>query len=84
MKCPAVAVEPELIVINRNMRCIEIARVLKSSGRTAWINRNMRCIEMFVDAKKQIIKEMINRNMRCIEIDYTGKTYPRSERLIGT
>ena len=34
------------IVINRNMRCIEIKRGAVHDGDGAEINRNMRCIEI--------------------------------------
>ena len=71
-------------MINRNMRCIEMWSSNGRSQSVKKINRNMRCIEIVDWSLARKPAGRINRNMRCIEIDYTGKTYPRSERLIGT
>ncbi len=38
-------------MINRNMRCIEIALIAKEMRKANEINRNMRCIEMKVVQK---------------------------------
>ena len=56
------------LLINRNMRCIEILLKRVLWGYVRKINRNMRCIEIKEEIAQLTEKLGINRNMRCIEI----------------
>ncbi len=70
-------------MINRNMRCIEIASPDFARQWLQLINRNMRCIEIVF----QILPNfgmLINRNMRCIEMRETPRTNTNKDRLIET
>ena len=63
----------DLMMINRNMRCIEMRHWTALCNNDRAINRNMRCIEIF---KKNMLDHMmlvINRNMRCIEMKFVYK-----------
>ena len=55
------------VVINSNMRCIEIVVHTTDMQVLFLINSNMRCIEMIHDYRMDL-QEKINSNMRCIEI----------------
>ena len=56
------------LLINRNMRCIEISELYLDYPNGKEINRNMRCIEIYGKAVTNTTVTLINRNMRCIEI----------------
>ncbi len=62
------SVETKEKMINRNMRCIEIACEPDKNQTRTVINRNMRCIEINQFMRNEIEKRTINRNMRCIEM----------------
>ena len=68
MKSQISAIDYKGMLINRNMRCIEIKQIQPEQERGAKINRNMRCIEMNI-LDYIPTGHKINRNMRCIEID---------------
>ena len=72
------------IVININMRCIEIKFIKELFVMIMKININMRCIEIVqsVQDMKKVIR--ININMRCIEIARTATLRLMSGRLTLT
>ena len=55
-------------MINKNMRCIEIACRVGVAWANGKINKNMRCIEIMGDYKGVTRCNSINKNMRCIEM----------------
>ena len=56
------------ILININMRCIEMKASHIRMKEEGQININMRCIEILLVRHFDCINRMININMRCIEI----------------
>ncbi len=68
------------MLINRNMRCIEIDTARDNRLGKYMINRNMRCIEIQVLDNPTAEIAKINRNMRCIEM---VDVFPRTSRLRG-
>ena len=63
------------IMININMRCIEMYPKLLGDAVTATININMRCIEILQAVAVQNCGYAININMRCIEMHRTREFY---------
>ena len=68
MKYRGIIYRRHCILININMRCIEMGSSVLLNMCLCQININMRCIEMNIARAKAIEQEKININMRCIEI----------------
>ena len=68
LKCYTEDLKKNLILININMRCIEMTNDSGKWQINVTININMRCIEMCNHGGDRRPLDTININMRCIEI----------------